>query len=547
MLHPMQRDFASLAQTHFDVLVIGGGATGASIALDASLRGLRVGLLEKGDFSGATSAASSKLMHGGLRYLVNGEIGLVREGLRERRVWQRVAKHLVRPLPFLLPTYKTRMQSKFIMRLGLSAYDFLAFGRNFGMDAMQRMPSYRSLNVAQTLGLMPHLQRHNMTGSMVYHDAQMLSPERLCLAILRTAHEAGARVINYVEANDFIVEQGRITGVRASDKLTGQAASINADCVVNAAGPWADMVMQNALNAPPPRKLVRSKGIHFLTRDVTRGTALTIPIGDEHLFVLPWQGKSLFATTDTFYNGDPDKVTPEFSDIEQLLGKANQALPGLELTIKDIDYVYAGLRPLVADPATPDKVTYGLSRGSEIVDHENQGGPAGLFSALGGKWTTSRRLAEEVVDLVGARLGIGNSKCRTSDTLLACTPRQNIADFMDQMRADYPQVQTDKLDGLARLYGRLLPDLMAQKPVGLSKLKDPLLAACVSFAVQHEMAQTLEDVILRRLIVGQTGDMSAAKIAIIADYMAKQLAWSEDEKQRQCDQVSACLAIPTKP
>ena len=547
MLHPMQRDFASFAQTHFDVLVIGGGATGASIALDASLRGLRVGLLEKGDFSGATSAASSKLMHGGLRYLVNGEIGLVREGLRERRVWQRVAKHLVRPLPFLLPTYKTRMQSKFIMRLGLSAYDFLAFGRNFGMDAMQRMPSYRSLNVAQTLGLMPHLQRHNMTGSMVYHDAQMLSPERLCLAILRTAHEAGARVINYVEANDFIVEQGRITGVRASDKLTGQAASINADCVVNAAGPWADMVMQNALNAPPPRKLVRSKGIHFLTRDVTRGTALTIPIGDEHLFVLPWQGKSLFATTDTFYNGDPDKVTPEFSDIEQLLGKANQALPGLELTIKDIDYVYAGLRPLVADPATPDKVTYGLSRGSEIVDHENQGGPAGLFSALGGKWTTSRRLAEEVVDLVGARLGIGNSKCRTSDTLLACTPRQNIADFMDQMRADYPQVQTDKLDGLARLYGRLLPDLMAQKPVGLSKLKDPLLAACVSFAVQHEMAQTLEDVILRRLIVGQTGDMSAAKIAIIADYMAKQRAWSEDEKQRQCDQVSACLAIPIKP
>ena len=547
MLHPMQRDFASFAQTHFDVLVIGGGATGASIALDASLRGLRVGLLEKGDFSGATSAASSKLMHGGLRYLVNGEIGLVREGLRERRVWQRVAKHLVRPLPFLLPTYKTRMESKFIIRLGLSAYDFLAFGRNFGMDAMQRMPSYRSLNVAQTMGLMPHLQRHNMTGSMVYHDAQMLSPERLCLAILRTAHEAGARVINYVEANDFIVEQGRITGVRASDKLTGQAASINADCVVNAAGPWADMVMQNALNAPPPRKLVRSKGIHFLTRDVTRGTALTIPIGDEHLFVLPWQGKSLFATTDTFYNGDPDKVTPEFSDIEQLLGKANQALPGLELTVKDIDYVYAGLRPLVADPATPDKVTYGLSRGSEIVDHENQGGPAGLFSALGGKWTTSRRLAEEVVDLVGARLGIGNGKCRTSDTLLACTPRQNIADFMDQMRADYPQVQTDKLDGLARLYGRLLPDLLAQKPVGLSKLKDPLLAACVSFAVQHEMAQTLEDVILRRLIVGQTGDMSAAKIAIIADYMAKQLAWSEDEKQRQCDQVSACLAIPTKP
>ena len=473
MLHPMQRDFASLSQTHFDVLVIGGGATGASIALDASLRGLRVGLVEKGDFSGATSAASSKLMHGGLRYLVNGEISLVREGLRERRVWQRVAKHLVRPLPFLLPTYKARMQSKFIIRLGLLAYDFLAFGRNFGMDAMQRMPGYRSLNVAQTLGLMPHLQRQNMTGSMIYHDAQMLSPERLCLAILRTAHEAGAQVINYVEASEFIAEQGRIMGVRVSDKLTGQSANISADCVVNAAGPWADMVMQNALDAPPPKKLVRSKGIHFLTRDVTRGTALTIPIGDEHLFVLPWQGKSLFATTDTFYDGDPDKVAPDFTDIEQLLSKANQALPGLELTVKDIDYAYAGLRPLVADPATPDKGTYGLSRGSEIVDHENQGGPAGLFSALGGKWTTSRRLAEEIVDLVSARLGFGDSTCRTSDTLLACAPRQDLADFMDQIRANYPQVKTETLDGLARLYGRLLPELMAQKPVGAEQAERP--------------------------------------------------------------------------
>ncbi len=546
MLHPMQRDFASLSQTHFDVLVIGGGATGASIALDASLRGLRVGLVEKADFSGATSAASSKLMHGGLRYLVNGEVGLVREGLRERRVWQRVAKHLVRPLPFLLPTYKKRMQSKFIIRLGLLAYDFLAFGRNFGMDAMQRMPSYRSLNIAQTLGLMPHLQRHNMTGSMIYHDAQMLSPERLCLAILRTAHEAGAQVINYVEATDFMTEEGRIIGARVNDKLTGQTANISADCVVNAAGPWADMVMQTALDGPPPKKLVRSKGIHFLTRDVTRGTALAIPIGDEHLFIIPWQGKSLFATTDTFYDGDPDKVTPDFADIEQLLSKANQALPGLELTVEDIDYAYAGLRPLVADPAAPNSGTYGLSRGSEIVDHENQNGPAGLFSALGGKWTTSRRLAEEIVDLVSDRLGFEGTICRTKDTLLACTPRQNLADFMDQMRAEYPTLKTDELDSLVRLYGRLLPELLAQKPVGLSKLKDPLLAARVSFAIQHEMAQTLEDVILRRLIDGQTGDISAAKIDIIADYMAEKLAWSEAEKQRQCAQVSARLTIPAK-
>ncbi len=537
----MQRDFAALSQTTFDVLVIGGGATGAAIALDATLRGLRVALIEKNDFSGATSAASSKLMHGGLRYLANGEVALVREGLRERRVWQRIAKHLVRPLPFLLPTYTARMKSKTIMRLGLLAYDLLAFGRNIGMDAMQRMPSYRSLNVAQTLGLMPHLNREDMTGGMIYHDAQMLSPERLCLAMLRTAYEAGAQAVNYTQATGFITQDGRVTGVKACDKLSDEETIIQAHCVINAAGPWADMVMQDAMQAPPPKKLVRSKGIHFLTRDVTHGTALAIPIGDEHLFVLPWQGKSLFATTDTKFDASPDEVHPDPSDLDALLEKANAALPGLKLQRKDIDYAYAGLRPLVADPATPDNATYGLSRGSEIVDHASEGGPAGLISALGGKWTTSRRLGEEVVDLAVTYLGHKGAQCRTRDTLLACTPRQSLADFMDQMRADYPHVPVEEMDRLSRLYGRLLPQLMAQNTSGLGKLRNPLLAARVSFALEHEMACKLEDVVLRRLIEGQTGAITGGQIRCIADYMAARLQWSEPEKTQQLEQLDACL------
>ncbi|MDC0148364.1 glycerol-3-phosphate dehydrogenase/oxidase [Alphaproteobacteria bacterium] len=537
----MQRDFAALSQTTFDVLVIGGGATGAAIALDATLRGLRVALIEKNDFSGATSAASSKLMHGGLRYLANGEVALVREGLRERRVWQRIAKHLVRPLPFLLPTYTARMKSKTIMRLGLLAYDLLAFGRNIGMDAMQRMPSYRSLNVAQTLGLMPHLNREDMTGGMIYHDAQMLSPERLCLAMLRTAYEAGTQAVNYTQATGFITQDGRVTGVKACDKLSDEETIIQAHCVINAAGPWADMVMQDAMQAPPPKKLVRSKGIHFLTRDVTHGTALAIPIGDEHLFVLPWQGKSLFATTDTKFDASPDEVHPDPSDLDALLEKANAALPGLKLQRKDIDYAYAGLRPLVADPATPDNATYGLSRGSEIVDHASEGGPAGLISALGGKWTTSRRLGEEVVDLAVTYLGHKGAQCRTRDTLLACTPRQSLADFMDQMRADYPHVPVEEMDRLSRLYGRLLPQLMAQNTSGLGKLRNPLLAARVSFALEHEMACKLEDVVLRRLIEGQTGAITGSQIRCIADYMAARLQWSEPEKTQQLEQLDACL------
>jgi len=537
----MQRDFAALSQTTFDVLVIGGGATGAAIALDASQRGLSVALIDKDDFSAATSAASSKLMHGGLRYLVNGEVALVREGLRERRAWLRMAKHLVRPLPFLLPTYRDRMKSKGIVRLGLLAYDLLSFGRNSGMDVMQRLPSYRSLNIAQSLGLMPHLDQEDMTGGMIYHDAQMLSPERLCLAMVRTAMQAGAVAVNYAQAVDIQSDNGRVSGVKVKDRLSRKTATISAQCVVNATGPWADLVMQEALDAEPPKKLVRSKGIHFITRDVTRGTALAIPIGDEHLFVLPWQGKSLFATTDTQFDGNPDRVSVTKSDIASLLDKANRALPGLDLKASDIIYAYAGLRPLVADPASPQQGTYGLSRGSEIVDHGSSGGPVGLISALGGKWTTSLRLGEEIVDLVVAHLGHEAPPCRSRDTLLSCTPRENLTDFMDHMRDQFSDIATDKIDFLSRLYGLLLPDVMAEKPAALKALRDPLLSARVHFAVAHEMAVQLEDVVLRRLIEGQTGELSARQIETIAAYMADALGWTEAQTQRQLKTVQQAV------
>ncbi len=549
----MQRIFSALEDTPFDVAIIGGGATGAAIALDCALRGLKTALVEKGDFSAATSAASSKLMHGGLRYLANGEIGLVREGLRERGIWQRIAKHLVRPLPFVLPTYQPFMQSRNAMRLGLTAYDWLAVGRNFGADSMQRMPGHRAINTAQTMGLMPGLDRDGIngpiTGGMIYHDAQMLSPERLCLAMVRSAVNAGAVAVNYAAAQDFTVTDNKIETVTVKDMTNGKKARLRASVFVNAAGPWADGLMQQATKAPPPKKLVRSKGIHFLTRDITRGTALAMPVDGEHLFVLPWQGMSLFATTDTAYPGDPDKVAVGDDDIAALLGKAQKALPRLGLTRKDIVYAYAGLRPLVADPADAkldgaETATYGLSRGAEILDHKAHGGPEGLISALGGKWTTARRLAEQVTDAVFRHLQRPTPTCRTGATLLACCPPRSLADFMDDMRESFPHIGHGDIDALSRLYGTMLPDMMAMDTSGLEALRDPLLAARTAFAVQHEMAIRLDDIVRRRLHEGQTGALSARKINAIADYMADRQGWSEAEKAKQLKQTQKALALP---
>jgi glycerol-3-phosphate dehydrogenase len=543
----MERDFSSLSNAVFDMLVIGGGATGAAIAWDACLRGLHVALIDKSDFSAATSAASSKLMHGGLRYLANGEITLVREGLRERRVWGRIAPHLVQPLPFVLPTYKPLMQSKWVMGLGLAAYDLLAFDTNRKIDPAQKMPSRRALTVAQTLGLAPGLARDGLTGGYIYHDGQMLSPERLCLSMIRSAVAGGGVAVNYARADAFAHDASGLHCVTVRDMRSRRKATVRAKTVVNAAGPWADFVMQSASTAPAPKQIMRSKGIHFITRDITNGVAMAIPLEDEHLFVLPWQGCTLFATTDTAFTQDPDTVHPDSDDIAALLKKVQTALPRLGLTRNDIVYAYAGLRPLVADAGDAPGQTYGMSRGAEIVDHADQGGPLGLISALGGKWTTCRRLAQQVVDLAFNYVDQSDPGCRTMSEPLDDAPDGPLAAFLENAQARHSTYAPAQISRLARLYGNRL-DAMLEAPA--SALEDtltgalaPHLAAQVSYAVSQEMAVCLDDVVLRRVCDGQTGGLDDSQIGAIAAYMTARLGWSSAEKSRQIKNLNLALNI----
>ena len=300
----MQRNFDALGSDTFDLAIIGGGATGAAIAFDASLRGLRVAVIDKGDFGGATSAGSTKLMHGGLRYLANGEMRLVREGLRERRHWARMAKHLVHPLPFVMPSYSHQKPSRLTLGLGLSLYDWLGFDRNRSVDTMQKMPGYRAMTVAQTLGLFPDLPRQlgtdtaqaqpKLTAGLLYHDGQMLSPERLCLALIRSAVVAGAVAVNHGEAGAFLIEDNRCVGFEVKDRLSRKRLQVRAAMTINAGGPWADHIMSAADKTAASKKLVRSKGIHVVTRNLTRGAALAMPLDDEHVFITPYMGMSLW-------------------------------------------------------------------------------------------------------------------------------------------------------------------------------------------------------------------------------------------------------------
>jgi glycerol-3-phosphate dehydrogenase len=550
----MQRNFDALGAHNFDLAIIGGGATGAAIAFDASLRGLRVALIDKGDFGGATSAGSTKLLHGGLRYLANGEIKLVREGLRERRHWARMAKHLVHPLPFVMPSYSAQKPSRLTLGLGLRLYDWLGFDRNYGVDSMQKMPGHRTMTLAQTLGLIPDLPRQldgtheepnpKLTAGLLYHDGQMLSPERLCLALIRSGMAAGAIAVNHAEAKEFVIEDNRCVGVQVKDALSRKRIELRAAMTINAGGPWADHIMTAADKVPAGKTLVRSKGIHIVTRNLTRGAALAMPIDDEHLFITPYMGMSLLATTDTKFDDSPDKARVTGQDIDALLAKANRALPAAKLTRKNVVFAYVGLRPLVADMGDKPDSTYGLSRGSEIYDHAKQGGVNGMISALGGKWTTARRLAEQVVDLAIVKLDAKKMRCRSHVTALECAPRDDLGRFMDEMRAAFPHIDTASIDLMSRLYGRLLPHMMAADTQGLADLKDDLLAARIAFAVSDEMAMTLEDIVLRRLIEGQIGALGSDQIDMIADWMQARLGHSDAEMKRQRKELNDKLKLP---
>lgn len=533
----MRRDLSRMSARRLDLIVVGGGVTGACVARDAALRGLSVALVEKHDFSHATSAASSKLIHGGLRYLRNLEFGLVRESLRERRIWERVAPHLVYPLAMVMPVYQGRKDTLLRMRAGLGLYDALAFDRGWLADPDQRLPGHRVLSPAEVLARQPELAADGLTGALEYHDCQMFSPERLALEVLLSAAAAGASLANYAEVEGFVRDGARVAGVRVRDLIGGATVELRAPLVINAAGPWADRLLERLTEKPPP--MVRSKGIHVITRALTGGHALVINGARGHMFVLPWRGRSLIGTTDEVYEGEPDAFRVTEADIAGLLAMLQTEVPGLGVTRGDVLHAYGGLRPLVEDSSATS--SYDASRRAEICDHAALGGAEGLVSVLGGKWTTSRRLAETVVDLAAKKLGRKLAACATADTPLPGGAIGRFAAFVGAAAHARPDVDPALLQHLARNYGGRMGEVLhlAADPALARPLADglPEVTAQVVHAVRAEMAVALEDVVFRRTGLGTLGNPGEAALAAAARQMGALLGWGLAERMAQVDRV----------
>jgi glycerol-3-phosphate dehydrogenase len=488
----MKRDIEAFTDGVFDLCVIGGGITGVGTALDAASRGWRVALIDQGDFASGTSSASSKLIHGGLRYLEYGHLLLVYEALHERGLLLCNAPHLVRPLPFILPFYAGQRVPAWKWRLGLTLYDLLAGRANI---ARSRRLSRHHLQASN-----PGLRGAAMLGGAVYQDA-LMDDARLCLAVLQTASRHGAVLANYVAAIGFEKKDGVIAGVRAHDQVGGKEMLIRSRAVLNAAGPWADAVCQLAGDAGGP-SLQPTKGVHLIAPECGHRQAFTLlhPRDGRVFFVIPWLGKTLIGTTDTFPDAGPDALLVQPQEIAYLLEGYNHHFDP-QLRPDDVMGSFAGLRPLLrSQPGAPSS----LSREFRLVS-----APSGLVTALGGKYTTFRHMAETIVDHIGKRLG-KTARCRTRTLLLEGTPKEPWDTFFAKTRSwierQYPQAATSAAHLLHR-YGNRVGDVLTmvgKVPGGFERLHpdEPDLIGEERWQREEEMAISKEDLFLRRSRIG---------------------------------------------
>ncbi|MGD9763581.1 MAG: FAD-dependent oxidoreductase [Candidatus Binatia bacterium] len=529
------RNLRELASRRFDVLVIGGGITGAGVARDAALRGLSVALVERRDFASGTSSRSSKLIHGGLRYLQQGDVALVREAATERYVLRRLAPHLARPAPMLLPIYSRGAHAK--MRVGLWTYDRLA--------SVADGERHRMLGRDEALALEPRLRPENLHSAGLYYE-YLTDDARLVIEVVKAAAAAGAVAANYAEVEEFMIDAGRIDGARVRDACTDERFAVRAQVVINATGPWVDVLRLRAEAGGPRLRLTSGIHLGLCSERIGLSHIVVMPARDGRgVFAIPRGAITYLGTTDAFYAHPDDNPDIALDDALYLLAAANRAFALAEpLTPDDVVSAWAGLRPLLHQEG---KQPAELSRQDEVMVADN-----GLISVAGGKLTTFRRMAGRVVDLAAARLPAGASAPDRGASATAPLGGGGTGDALDLYAAglhrDWPAVPRDVIDRLVALVGSRAADLVARMAIepALAERLHPGLAvtrAEVDMAVGEEMALTLTDVLERRArLLPWTPDMGRGAAPAVAGVMARLLGWDAERRRGEVAAYEALTA-----
>ncbi len=523
-MHARRRDRLALVAPEQDLLVIGGGINGAGVARDAALRGLRVVLFDKDDFGAGTSSRTSKLVHGGLRYLEHGALRLVWEACRERRILLQQAPHLVRPLPFVFPLYEDSRFPPWKLRAGMWLYDLLATFRN--------VRPHRMLHPEHAGAWPDGLRRDGLRTLALYYDACM-DDARLVLANVLGAQAAGAGTFNYVGVTRLLLHGGRVGGVEVEDSLSGERREFRAPCVVACTGPWTNALLAGLPGTPQP--LAPTRGTHIVVRPLVKhGFTLAAGADGRVFFVLPWLGLTLVGTTDVASADDADEVTPTAAEIDYLLAETNRFFPEARLMKSDVIAAFAGLRPLLRADG---------SASSRPREHALLEPLPGLLCVLGGKYTTYRAVAEQVVDRVQSQLQ-RRHPCRTAQLPLPGGDlpwgarehwqegrawRQEVVRLVAASSLDTPTVEH-----LLRTYGsRAAPiaALAGQEPAAARRLCPhlPHIEAEVRFALREEMALQLEDWFYRRSRTAYQPCHGLEALERVAELFAAELGWTEAE------------------
>ena len=546
----MKRFVESYGGEIFEVIVVGGGITGAAVAYDAASRGWSVALVEKQDFGGATSAATSKLIHGGFRYLANLEFGLVRESLRERRTLLNIAPNLVYPLPVLIPCYQTGMvRNRRVVRAGMLLYDLLSYDKAKTWDRSKKIGMHKALPLERALELEPIIPKSGLKAVYRYYDGASLFPERLTLAWIKSAASYGAQLSNYSRVEGFIFSdpgKKKIVGVKVKDLIKNQELELRGKLVINCGGPWADLILGLARGNNSAGRIRRSEGIHIITRKLLNHNMLVmiLPSG-KGFFLIPWRGHTLIGTTDKEYVGHPDEFRVTKPAILELLETVNGALAETAaIKYEDILHAYGGLRPLVEDQT---KEVYKSSRKYEIYDHARDG-LEGLITVEGGKYTTSRNLAQNAVKMAAGKLKKNPGKCLTAQNYLAGCELPDLEHFLKKSKAANPDFAEKTVEGLARYYGRECSPVLELARQDRS-LAEPMneegeIFAQAVFAIRREMALTLKDLLVRRTGMGTLGNPGDGKILKLAELAAKELNWDETRKELEIKEAEKLFSIP---
>jgi glycerol-3-phosphate dehydrogenase len=535
----MNRDVDRLTADTFDVLVVGGGIYGLTIACDAAQRGLSVALIERDDFGSGTSFNHLRTIHGGLRYLQSLDVKRARESIRERRTLARIAPHAVQPLPFAIPLYRSITRGKLAMRAGFLLDRVVAFDRNRGVPAPHRLRGGRVLSRGNAIQQFPGLRRQGLTGAAVWQDYITTESDRLTFAWALAAAEHGAVLANHVQATAPLMDGARVRGVRAIDALTTRAVEIAARIVVNATGGEIDRLVPTR-DAKGRLPLLKAMNL------VTSRDAGDVALGGRSasgrfLFLVPWRERALFGTWESGRLAPPDDRTVNEADVAAFITELNQAFPSLDLKRSDVTHVHLGIVPAVAH----------ADGSASLQGHDSVRDDApGLVSVAGAKYTTARAVAERITDSLITKLQHAPVACRTATAPLPGGTIRDVSLTIADARREYDDgLPADTIPHLVAAYGSRYRDVLeiAQgHPEWRTRVARglPVIGAELVWAVRHEMAITLADVVIRRTPIGALGYPGDAAIEKAASIVGTELSWSPE---RTLDEIAGVRAFYPRP